>query len=74
MATPLSKTLKRELEIKGDHYIITLTPRSLKVTRKGRRRKGTELKWEDLISGDAALAVALTASVAGGRASTKLRR
>jgi hypothetical protein len=73
MATPLSKTLKRELEIKGDHYIITLTPRSLKVTRKG-RRKGTELKWEDLISGDAALAVALTASVAGGRASTKLRR
>jgi hypothetical protein len=70
MTTPLSKTLKRELEIKGERYVITLTPQSLKVTRKG-RRKGTELEWEDLISGDAALAVALNASVAGAGAPSK---
>jgi hypothetical protein len=34
----------------------------LKLTLKG-RRKGQELKWVDLISGEAALAVALNASV-----------
>lgn len=66
MTTPLTKTLKRELEIKAQRYIVTLTPQSVKLTLKG-RRKGTELKWEDLVSGDAALAVALTASVAGSR-------
>jgi hypothetical protein len=69
MTTPLSKTLKRELEIKEQRYIVTLTPASLKVTRKG-HRKGTELRWEDLVSGDAALALALSASVAGSRVPT----
>jgi hypothetical protein len=67
MTTPLSKTLKRELAIKQQRYIVTLTPESLKITLKG-HRKGTELRWEDLVSGDAALAVALTASVVGSKA------
>jgi hypothetical protein len=62
MATLLDKTLKRELHIKGQTYIIALSPEGLKLTPKG-RRKGLELQWEALISGDAALAVALNASV-----------
>ncbi len=63
MTTPLTKTLKRELKIKGKIFVVTLTPETLKVTEKG-RRKGPELKWEDLVSGEAALAVALNASLA----------
>jgi hypothetical protein len=62
MVTPLQKTLRRELLIKGSAFILTISPESLKVTLKG-RRKGLELQWEDLISGDAALATALNASI-----------
>jgi hypothetical protein len=60
--TPLDKTLKRALSIKGRDYVIHLSPESLKITEKG-RRLGVELKWQDLISGQSALAVALQASV-----------
>jgi hypothetical protein len=60
--TPLDKTLKRVLPINGVEYVITLTPKMLKITRKG-RRVGVELGWEGLISGDSALAVALHASI-----------
>jgi hypothetical protein len=60
--TPLDKTLKRSLSIKGIDYVVTLTPELLKLTRKG-RRLGLELKWVDISSGESALAVALHASV-----------
>ena len=61
MTTRLEKPLKRELVIKRKPYIITISPEGLKVTEKG-RRKGQELSWKDLVSGDAALATALNAS------------
>jgi hypothetical protein len=60
--TPLDKSLKRALKIKGRDYVITLTPAALKVTEKG-HRLGVELKWLDLVSGESALAVALHASI-----------
>jgi hypothetical protein len=60
--TPLDKTLKRSLTIKGTDYVVTLTPEALKLTRKG-RRLGLELKWADITSGESALAIALHASV-----------
>jgi len=60
--TPLGKTLKRALRIGGRDYVVTLTPDALKITEKGRRR-GLELTWADLISGESALAIALQASV-----------
>jgi hypothetical protein len=63
MATKLDKVLKREVAIKGAAYMLTVTPDGLKLTEKGRRR-GVELAWRDLVSGDAALAVALNASAA----------
>jgi hypothetical protein len=62
MTTPLEKTVKRELHLKGQTYIIAICADGLKLTLKG-HRKGLELKWESLISGDEALAVALNASV-----------
>lgn len=62
MATALSKDLKREVVIKEKAYTLTLGPAGLKLTEKGHRR-GVELKWEDLVDGDAALAAALNASV-----------
>lgn len=61
--TPLDKPLRRELRIGEQTYTLTIDPDGLKLVEKG-RRKGTELKWVDLVSGDAALAAALQASVA----------
>lgn len=60
--TPLDKPLKRELQIGGLAYTLVLDPEGFKLTEKGRRR-GVELLWKDLVSGDAALAVALSASL-----------
>lgn len=62
MTTLLEKTLKRELSISGRAYILSISPEGLKLTLKG-RRKGAELHWDALVSGDAALAVALNASI-----------
>jgi hypothetical protein len=62
LTTPLDKILKRELTLKGRAFIVALSPEGLKITLKG-KRKGQELRWTDLISGDAALAVALNASL-----------
>ena len=42
--------------------VFAIDPRGLKLTRKG-HRKGVELEWSALVSGDAALAVALNASL-----------
>jgi hypothetical protein len=64
MMTKLEKPLKRELDIDGQPYVLTISPQGLLLTVKG-KRKGRELTWKDLISGDAALAVALNASVEG---------
>jgi hypothetical protein len=62
MTTLLEKPLRREIRIKKKPYIVTISPEGLKLTAKG-RRKGQTLRWDDLISGQAALAVALNASL-----------
>ena len=62
MATKLEKALKRELDIDGKPYMLTIAPDGLKLVEKG-RRKGLELAWKDVVSGDAGLAAALNASV-----------
>lgn len=60
--TKLDKPLRRELQIDDTAYTLTISPKGLKLVEKG-HRKGIELEWRDLVSGDAALAVALQASV-----------
>lgn len=62
MTTKLEKSLKREIAIDGEPYVVTIDPQGLKVTQKG-KRKGQELAWKDLVNGEAALAVALNASM-----------
>ena len=61
--TRLDKPLRRELEIDGRRYTLTVDPRGLKLAPKGHRR-GVAMDWEDIVNGDAALAAALRASVA----------
>jgi hypothetical protein len=63
MVTKLHGLLKREVQIKGRAYVVALDNSGIKLTLKG-RRLGQQLKWEDLASGDAALATALNASLA----------
>ncbi|WP_225765241.1 hypothetical protein [Stenotrophomonas sp. Marseille-Q4652] len=60
--TPLDKELRRELVIGQDTYTLTISPDGLKLVPKG-KRKGLELAWTDLVSGNAALATALQASL-----------
>jgi hypothetical protein len=62
MATKLSSPLKRELAIDGNPYMLTIDADGLKLVPKG-KRKGRELLWRHLASGEAALAVALNASL-----------
>jgi hypothetical protein len=62
MATKLDKPLKREIQVEGRPYMLTVSPEGLKLVPKG-RRKGQQLAWSALVSGDAALAAALNASL-----------
>ena len=64
MATKLDKSLKREIDIDGKPFMLTLSPAGLKLVPKG-KRNGLEMAWNDLVSGDAALATALNASLKG---------
>jgi hypothetical protein len=54
MATKLDKVLKREIEVDGQSYIAALSPDGIKVTKKG-FRKGNEISWRSIVSGDAQL-------------------
>jgi hypothetical protein len=65
LTTKLDSQLKRELIVLGRPYTLVVSPSGLALTPKG-KRKGYELAWVDLVSGDAALAVALNASLARG--------
>jgi hypothetical protein len=64
MTTTLEKPLKRQVAIGDVDYVVTIDPEGVRLTAKGRRRPEVELRWRDLLSGDAALAVALNASLA----------
>ena len=62
MTTKLDGTLKREITIGGVDYTLTLTPQGMTLALKG-KRKGFDLEWSALVSGEAALANALNASL-----------
>ena len=64
MTTTLTNAFKRELDINGEKYTLTVSPEGFKLVLKG-KRKGMELGWNQLVNGEAALASALNASVAG---------
>ena len=62
MAVKLEKTIKRELEMDGRSYTIAIAPEGIKVTENG-KRKGREISWRSIISGDAQLAEDLKISI-----------
>ena len=62
MAVKLEKTIKRELEMDGKSYTVQIAPEGIKVTEKG-KRKGREISWRAIISGDAQLAEDLKKSI-----------
>jgi hypothetical protein len=71
MATKLNKQLKREIEIDGKPYMVTLSPEGVKLTEKD-KRLGKEVTWKELVSGHGELSNRATA--APQRAEWKRRR
>lgn len=62
MAVKLEKTIKRELELDGRAYTVSIGPEGVKVVEKG-KRKGREISWKAIVSGDAELAEQLKTSL-----------
>jgi hypothetical protein len=62
MAVKLEKTIKRELTLDDRTYTIAIAPEGVKVTEKG-KRKGREISWRAIVSGDAQLAEDLKISL-----------
>lgn len=62
MTTKLDKPIRREITVEDRAYTLTIDAEGLRLVEKG-RRKGTTLRWQDLVNGDAAIAAALSASL-----------
>ena len=71
MATVLDKELKRQVTVDGVDYTVAIDPEGIRLTGKGKRKPEIELRWRDLLSGEAAMAVALNASLAQRQTATK---
>jgi len=69
--TELKSALSRELTVGKAKYKLTVSPQGFKLVLKG-KRNGLEIAWHDLINGDAAMAVALRASLQAPLTSTRL--
>lgn len=62
MTTKLDKEVKREIEIAGALYTVSMSQEGVRIVPKG-RRKGHEISWHSILSGDAELAEQLKISV-----------
>jgi hypothetical protein len=62
MTTKLEKELKREIDVDGKHYTVTISPSGLKIAEKG-HRKGHEITWKQVLSSDQELSQNLTKSL-----------
>ena len=62
MPTKLDRPLKREVDVNGVPFTVTLSPDGLRIVEKG-RRKGQQLSWEQLVRGDVSLTQDLKDSV-----------
>ena len=73
MVTVLDKQLKRVVSVDGADYTVALDADGFRLTAKGKRTPQVELLWRDLLNGEAAMAVALNASLLDKRQSAKNR-
>ena len=72
MATVLDKVIKRQVTVDGVDYTVAVDPEGFRLTGKGKRTPEVDLRWRDLLSGEAAMAAALNASLSKKRqAATK---
>jgi hypothetical protein len=62
MAAKLDKAIKRELDLDGEQYTVTISPEGVRIVPKG-RRKGHEITWQTILSGDAELTQQLRISL-----------
>jgi hypothetical protein len=62
MTAKLESLIKRELKLGDETYTVSMSPEGVKITLKG-RRKGREISWQTLLSGDAELNQQLNMSV-----------
>lgn len=53
--TPLDKPLKRQIDVEGQPFTVTLDATGIKITKKA-HRNGMEVRWADLIKNDPTLA------------------
>jgi len=67
VATVLDKQLKRQVTVDDVDYTVAIDPEGFRLTGKGKRRPEVELRWRDLLSGEAAMAAALNASLSKKR-------
>jgi hypothetical protein len=67
VATVLDKELKRRITVDGADYTVAIDPEGIRLVGKGKRTPEVELRWRDLLSGEAAMAVALNASLSKKR-------
>jgi hypothetical protein len=70
MTTKLDKPLKREVDVNGVSFTVTISPEGVKIVEKG-KRKGHELTWEQVIRGDLSLTQDLLDSIAVAKESPR---
>jgi hypothetical protein len=62
MTAKLDSLIKRELTLGRETYTVSMSPEGVKIALKG-KRKGREISWETLLSGDAELTQQLKMSL-----------
>ena len=74
VVTALDKELKRQVTIDGVDYTVAVNPEGFRLTSKGKRKPAVQLRWRDLLSGEAAMSAALNASLSSKRVPKKPER
>jgi hypothetical protein len=64
MATKLNKLLKREIDVDGKPYMVTLSPEGVKLTEKG-KRLGREHSWKALLGTEGSASSSATGAPLG---------
>jgi hypothetical protein len=62
MTAKLDSLIKRELTLGHETYTVSMSPEGVKIALKG-KRKGREISWDTLLSGDAELTQQLKMSL-----------